>query len=52
VSEPVLEKLIERYLISTDSSLAKWLLSHPQLESTIKIVPEWITSWDYSNRMN
>ena len=52
VSEPVLEKLIEKYLISADSSLAKWLLSHPQSESTIKIVPEWMTSWDYSSRMD
>jgi general stress protein 26 len=52
MSKPVLETLIEKYLGSTDSSLAKWLLSNPQSESTIKIVPEWITSWDYSNRMN
>ena len=52
VSEPVLEKLIKKYLGTTNSSLAKWLLSHPQSESTIKIVPEWMTSWDYSNRMD
>ena len=52
VSEPVLEKLINKYLGSTDTPLAKWLLSKPDSETTIKIAPEWITSWDYSNRMN
>jgi nitroimidazol reductase NimA-like FMN-containing flavoprotein (pyridoxamine 5'-phosphate oxidase superfamily) len=50
--KPILEQLIMKYLKTTESSLAQWLLSKPQSESTIKIVPEWITSWDYSNRMN
>ncbi|NIV43134.1 MAG: pyridoxamine 5'-phosphate oxidase family protein [Candidatus Dadabacteria bacterium] len=47
----VLEKLISRYLGSTDSKLAKWLLSREQQERTLIVEPVWISAWDYSDRM-
>jgi hypothetical protein len=48
---PILETLINRYLGSTQSTLAKWLLSKPENESTICLSMERVTSWDYSKRM-
>ena len=48
---PILATLIGRYLGSTESKLAKWLLSKPENESTICLKVERITSWDYSKRM-
>jgi hypothetical protein len=48
---PILETLIERYLGSTQSTLAKWLLSKPENESTICLSIDKISSWDYSKRM-
>ena len=49
---PVLESLIDRYLDDEDSSLARWLRSRPESEVTIRVKPTWITSWDFSARMN
>lgn len=48
---PVLSDLIERYLGTKDSSLARWLRTRPDSEMTIRVKPCWITSWDYSARM-
>ncbi len=46
-----LRTLIGRYLESDESSLAQWLLSRTDDEYVVAIKPEWITGWDYSNRM-
>jgi nitroimidazol reductase NimA-like FMN-containing flavoprotein (pyridoxamine 5'-phosphate oxidase superfamily) len=48
---PALKGMIERYLGSEDSSLARRLLARPESEMTIRVKPCWITSWDYSARM-
>lgn len=50
-AESMLRELIERYLEDTDSGLAKWLLGRAEDERVIELKPQWITAWDYSNRM-
>ena len=50
-AESLLHELIERYLDDTDSSLAKWLLGRAEDELVIELEPQWITAWDYSERM-
>lgn len=47
----VLPELVDRYLGERDSELARWLLSRLDTEVTIRVTPEWLTSWDYGNRM-
>lgn len=47
----MLTGLIERYLGSTDSQLARWLLGRVAEEVVIELKPTWITAWDYSGRM-
>lgn len=51
-AEAVLESLIDRYLDDRDSALARWLLARAADEVVIEIEPEWLTSWDYRDRMN
>lgn len=46
-----LESLIDRYLGDRESSLAQWLLARRDDEVAIRIRPEWITAWDYRERM-
>lgn len=46
-----LHSLIERYLGSTDSSLADWLLDEGREEIRIRIRPRELHSWDYTDRM-
>ncbi len=46
-----LEKLLTRYLGGTDGQLAQWLLNRSGHEAIIAIEPEWLTSWDFSERM-
>ena len=46
-----LEQLLQRYLGGTDSALAKWLLSRADGELALRIRPNWISSWDFSDRM-
>ena len=46
-----LEQLIDRYLGSRESSLAQWLLSRADDEVALRLVPDWILSWDFSERM-
>ncbi|MEA5386726.1 hypothetical protein VB779_06340 [Haloarculaceae archaeon H-GB11] len=48
----MLESLIVRYLGDTDSSLATWLLEDEREEVRIRIQPEVVYSWDYSDRMS
>jgi hypothetical protein len=49
--EEVLRDLIQRYLGGTDSSLAQRLLSGDREEVLIRIDPDEIYSWDYTDRM-
>ena len=47
----VLTALLQRYLGSTHSGLATWLLSRSETEVAIAIRPEHLTSWDFRRRM-
>jgi hypothetical protein len=47
----LLERLIVRYLGDTDSGLARGLLSAEREEVKIRIDPEKVYSWDFSDRM-
>lgn len=47
----VLRDLVERYLGSTDSDLARRLLSEDREEVRIRIHPRRVYSWDYTDRM-
>ncbi len=49
--KPTLERLLDRYLGSADSSLAQWLLSRSDEELLITITPQRLYSWDYRERM-
>ncbi|MFB6169828.1 MAG: pyridoxamine 5'-phosphate oxidase family protein [Haloarculaceae archaeon] len=46
-----LRALVERYLGGTDSSLAEWLLSDAREEVRIRIEPDELYTWDYTDRM-
>jgi nitroimidazol reductase NimA-like FMN-containing flavoprotein (pyridoxamine 5'-phosphate oxidase superfamily) len=47
----MLETLLQRYLGSTDSALARWLLSRAAQELLITVTPQRLFSWDYRQRM-
>lgn len=47
-----LARLIQRYLGGDDSNLARWLKSREADEVALKITPNWLTSWDFSERMS
>ena len=47
----LLPRLLDRYQISQESSLAIWLLSRIENEVAIRIDELAVTSWDYSPRM-
>lgn len=47
----LLRDLLERYLGGTDSDLAEWLLRPERDEVRIRIEPDDVYSWDYSERM-
>lgn len=47
----LLERLLDRYLGSNDSSLARFLLGRADEELVVRLQPSWIGSWDYSRRM-
>lgn len=47
----VLRDLLKRYLGSTDSELAAWLLDEDRKEVRIRVSPRRVYSWDYSERM-
>lgn len=47
-----LEKMLNRYVSGTDNALAEWLLGRSSAEAIIEIEPSWLTSWDFSNRMD
>lgn len=48
----VLLRLIDRYVGTRDSDFAKWLIKRADQEVAIKIQPDWLTSWDFGDRMN
>ena len=47
----VLRSLLERYLGGTESELAATLLDKRREEVRIRIEPERVSSWDYTERM-
>ncbi|MFB6108520.1 MAG: hypothetical protein ABEJ82_06740 [Haloplanus sp.] len=47
----VLRALLERYLGGTDSSLARRLLAPERDEVTVRIDPDRLHSWDFTERM-
>lgn len=51
MNKATLRALIERYLGDTDSLLAKWLLSDDREEIRIRVDPNEMYSWDYTDRM-
>ncbi|MEO7385361.1 MAG: pyridoxamine 5'-phosphate oxidase family protein [Gammaproteobacteria bacterium] len=48
---PVLLRLIDRYLHGRNSGFARWLMARQHDEVAIRIEPAWLTSWDFSRRM-
>jgi hypothetical protein len=46
-----LARLIERYQVADDSTLATWLLSRTDTEVAVHVRPATLSSWDYSPRM-
>ena len=51
MGDPILRKLLLRYLGSLDSTLAKFLLSPKRIETAIRLKPVNISTWDFSERM-
>jgi len=47
----LLERLLERYVGTTDSKLGRFLLSRADQELVVRLTPQWIGTWDYSERM-
>lgn len=47
----LLRTLVERYLGSTDSDLAAWLLREDRDEAAIRIEPSRLYTWDFTPRM-
>jgi nitroimidazol reductase NimA-like FMN-containing flavoprotein (pyridoxamine 5'-phosphate oxidase superfamily) len=50
-AERILRMLIQRYLGTSNSKLAGWLLERAEDETAIVIEPQTLVSWDYSSRM-
>jgi hypothetical protein len=48
----LLERLLSRYLGSSDSSLGRFLLARAEEELVVRVRPVRIASWDYSERMD
>ena len=49
--ERVLRALIDRYLPNSDSEFARWLLAGVDQEIAISIKPDWVSAWDFGQRM-
>lgn len=47
----LLERLLHRYLGSTESELGDFLLGRADEELVIHLCPTWFGSWDYTDRM-
>jgi hypothetical protein len=48
----LLERLLDRYLGSSDSRLGRFLLARANEELVVRVRPSRIASWDYSRRMD
>ncbi len=48
----LLLRLVDRYLGSRDSGFASWLINRSADEVAIRIEADWMTSWDFSKRMD
>lgn len=48
----ILLRLIDRYLGSRDSGFASWLIARSATEVAIRLEADWMTSWDFSKRMD
>ena len=48
----MLLQLIDRYLVNRDSNFASWLIARSADEVAIRIEADWVTSWDFSKRMD
>jgi hypothetical protein len=48
----LLERLLDRYLGSSDSRLGRFLLARADQELIVRLRPSRIDSWDYSRRMD
>jgi hypothetical protein len=48
---PLLERLLVRYLGTTDSSLGRFLLGRADEELVVRLRPVWVGTWDYTSRM-
>ncbi len=49
--ETSLNRLVDRYLGTTNAGLGQWLLSRVDEEYEIRLTPTWMTAWDYGERM-
>lgn len=50
---PLLLKLVDRYLGTRDTEFAQWLIKLAQKdEVAVRIELEWLTAWDFSDRMS
>lgn len=47
----ILSRLLRRYRIAPDSRLARMLTARADQETAIRIDPDRVTSWDFSQRM-
>jgi hypothetical protein len=47
----VLDSLLHRYGIADASRLANWLRSRQADEFAVALEPQWLTAWDYTERM-
>ena len=50
--EAVLRRLIARYLDKPDTDFARFLIKRAASEVAIKVQPDWLTSWDFGDRMS
>ena len=48
----MLLRLIDRYLGNRDSGFASWLITRSADEVAMRIEADWVTSWDFSKRMD
>jgi nitroimidazol reductase NimA-like FMN-containing flavoprotein (pyridoxamine 5'-phosphate oxidase superfamily) len=46
-----LQQLLTRYLGDTDNELSRWLLSRAEDEAVLTLRISWMTSWDFTARM-
>ena len=48
----LLERLLQRYVGTTDSKLGRFLLGRADEELVVRLKPKWIGTWDYRERMD